>query len=80
MSPFLRCFKTGQYICDALHLEGMDTSNEVVDVFNQTSHIYQQPEVPLKVEEYTSQGFKVLSLDDTPLPRFPENTERGLKR
>ena len=58
----------------------MDTSNEIVDVFNATAHIFQQPDVPLKKEEYTALGFKVLSLDDTPVPRFPEDTKPGLTR
>ena len=77
-SPFIRCLMTGQQICDTLRLEGMDTSNEVVDVFNHTAHISQQPEVPAK--DYASHGVKVLSLDTFPVPRYPENTDEGLKR
>lgn len=77
-SPFLRCLQTGEVICEALHLPGIETCNRIVDVFNSSAMIHQQPVVP--ASDIASYGIKVLCCDDTPLPRYPEDTVSGLKR
>lgn len=77
-SPFLRCLQTGQIVCDTLQLPGMVTSNEVMDVLNSSAFIHWQPEVP--ADNIASYGIKVVSMDTTPVPRYPEETRAGLKR
>ena len=77
-SPFLRCLQTAQHICDTLGLPGVHTCNTIVEILNHPFGINEQPVVP--ADDITELGIKVLELDMTDLPRFPEETEEGLKR
>ncbi len=71
--------QTGQSICNCLKLPGMDTCNRVVDILNaRYCRIYQQPELP--VEDVSSHEIKLLGIDVTPIVRFPEEINDGLRR
>ena len=52
--------------------------NGVMDVLNSSSSIYWQPVVP--PDNLDSYNIKVLSFDESPLPKYPEDTNDGLKR
>ena len=77
-SPFLRTLQTAQKICDVLKLDGIHTSNLIVDVLNGHCHIHEQPVVP--PSDTAERGIKILSLDDRPIPKFPERTAEGRQR
>ncbi len=78
-SPFLRCLQTAQQVCDALELPGMSTCNGVVDIISVHCGIHEQPLVP-HLPDVEREGIKLLSVDQNPLPKYPEKTKSGLKR